>query len=112
MADKYKIHWVPAAVDDLDRILDYLATQEGPEAAIKLYGKISSRIDTLFLHPLRCRIVPELDQFGIRAYRELIARPYRVFIRVKPKSVSIIGIIDGRRDLEELLITRIMEDIK
>ncbi len=111
MADKYKILWAPAVIDDLDGILDYLAAREGPEAAINLYGKISSRIDALFLYPMRCRVVPELEQFGIRAYRELIARPYRIFIRVKPRTVSIIGIIDGRRDLEELLIHRIMDKI-
>ena len=111
MPEKYRIEWVPSAIDDLDGILEYKQVHEGPEAAVKLYAAISARIDTLFLHPKRCRIVPELKRFGIREYRELIVSPYRVFIRVEPKLVSIIGIIDGRRDLEEILIHRLMDDI-
>ena len=111
MAEKFRIVWAPSAIDDLDGILEYKDVHEGPEAAVNIYLAISARIDTLFLHPLRCRIVPELKRFGIREYRELIVPPYRVFIRARPKLVSIIGIIDGRRDLEEILIHRLLDDI-
>jgi hypothetical protein len=41
-------------------------------------------------------------------YRELIVSPYRVFFRIDEKDVGIIGILDGRRDLEETLIRRAM----
>jgi plasmid stabilization system protein ParE len=108
---KFRIEWSPSAIEDLDEILEYITVHEGSQVAIDLYAKISSQIETLFLHPKRCRIVPELKRYGVIEYRELIVAPYRVFIRVKSNLVSIVGIIDGRRDLEEILIHRVIDDI-
>ncbi len=111
MTDAHRVFWAPSAIDDLDEILDYVAAQDGAEAAVRLYDWIARRIESLALHPRRCRVVPELARFGIKAYRELIASPYRVFVRIREGRVNIVAIIDGRRDLEELLISRVMDDI-
>jgi hypothetical protein len=43
---------------------------------------------------------------GVREYRELILAPYRVFFRLTRRSVDIVGMLDGRRDLEEILLRR------
>ena len=45
---------------------------------------------------------------GVVEYRELIVAPYRVFFWINAKDVGIIGVLDGRRDLEETLIRRAM----
>jgi len=50
--------------------------------------------------------VPELKDVGITDYRELISAPYRIFYRITGRVVSILGVLDGRRDLEEILIHR------
>ena len=111
MADAHRVVWAPSALDDLDAILDYVAALDGSEAAAKLYDSLARRIESLATHPRRCRVVPELARFGIKAYRELIVSPYRVFVRIRKRQVGIVAIIDGRRDLEELLISRVMDDI-
>ena len=88
--------------------MDYIAAQDGPDAAVRVYEKVKKRTQTLFTHPKRCRIVPELRSVGVMEYRELIVSPYRVFFRIDGKDVGIIGVLDGRRDLEETLIRRAM----
>ena len=108
MARGYRILWAPVAAEDLDHIIDYIAAQDGPDAAAKVYDKVKKRTQTLSTHPKRCRIVPELRSMGVMEYRELIVSPYRVFFRIDEKDVGIIGILDGRRDLEETLIRRAM----
>ena len=96
------------AFQDLDEIVDYIAAQDGPEAAARIFGNIKSRIRTLATHPNRCRVVPELRSVGVTEYRELIVAPYRVFFRVGGREIGIVGVLDGRRDLEETLIRRAM----
>jgi len=101
---RYRIEWAPVAVQDLEDIVDYVAAREAPSAAASIFDKIKSRTLTLTRHPTRCRIVPELKDFGITEYRELIVPPYRVFFRVTADVVGIVGVLDGRRDLEETLL--------
>ena len=65
-----------------------------------------------------CRLTPDvaviwlafdLKDFGVMEYRELIAVPYRIFYRITGQVVSILGVLDGRRDLEEMLVNRALE---
>lgn len=109
MNERFRLAWAPAAIEDLDSILDFLALREGVDAAIAWYRSLTERIDSLSIHTQRCRIVPELERFGIRSYRELIAAPYRVFFRVEGGQVHILAVLDARRDLEQLLIQRLLE---
>jgi plasmid stabilization system protein ParE len=104
----YRVLWAPIAAQDLDDLIDYIAAQHGPDAAVRVYDKVKKRTQTLSTHPKRCRIVPELRSVGVMEYRELIVSPYRVFFRIDEKDVGIIGVLDGRRDLEETLIRRAM----
>lgn len=108
MGDPYKIEWAPVAVRDLDDILEYVALHDGPERAGRLYARIRGP-DTLSKFPRRCRVVPELRDLGITEYRELIFAPFRLFFRIRGRVVSIVGVLDGRRDIEEILIKRALE---
>ena len=108
MPRTYRIRWAPVAFQDLDEIIDYIAAQDGPDVAVSVFAKIKTRIRTLLSHPGRCRVVPELKSVGVTEYRELIVSPYRVFFRIDGRDVGIIGVLDGRRDLEETLVRRAM----
>lgn len=104
----YRIRWAPVAFQDLDEITDHVAAQDGPRAAAEICSKIRKRCGALASYPARCRIVPELKSVGVTEYRELIISPYRVFFRIYESEVGIVGVLDGRRDLEETLIRRAM----
>lgn len=63
---------------------------------------------TLERWPQRGRVVPELLAFGITSWRELVAKPYRLVYRIEDRDVFIDGVLDARRDLEELLVERLL----
>jgi len=101
-----RLSWAPIAVDDLEGILDYLAAEAGGDTAAEVGSRILSKIETLTRFPERCRVVPELKRIGVRDFRELIVGPYRIFFRIDGSNVGIVGILDGRRDVEEVLAVR------
>ena len=92
-----------AALQDFTSTLEYFNARDGADAA----GMIADRIErVLEALPDRGRVVPELERRGIAAYREIIAKPYRIVYRVVGPEVWILAIVDGRRDLDELLYER------
>ena len=108
MPDRYHVAWAPIAKADLDEILGYIAARDCVDAAIHVYDKLMDRIEKLVSHPDRCRIPPELSKLGVTDYRELAVAPYGVLFRVRGKTVGIVGVLDRRRDLEELLLQRVL----
>ena len=108
MPSRYGIEWAPAAQADMDELLAYIATRDCADAAMHMYEKLMDKIETLVLHPGRCRVPPELKRLGIAGYHELVVSPYGVFFRIRENHVGIIAILDRRRDLEEFLVQRIM----
>lgn len=106
MPERYSIEWAPVAQNDLDDLLEYIAARDCVDAALHLYEKLMQEIDSLTIHPGRCRIPPELKRIGVLEYHELIVSPYSVFFRIRGKQLGIIAVFDRRRDLGELLIER------
>lgn len=94
---------------DLEHIAAHLALVSEIYAE-QVLEKLERRASTLSTHPLRERGVPELAYVGLRTWRELIVYPYRVVYRVGKDSVDVLGVFDGRRDLEEILLERLLRD--
>jgi toxin ParE1/3/4 len=59
-------------------------------------------------YPLRGNIPKELDTLGIREFRQVLMRPYRLIYRVMEDKVFIMIIADGRRDMQTLLERRLL----
>ena len=106
MTDRFEVIWTRSAISDLDDILDFLADQASTGRALDLYAKVRDKAATLTRLPRRCRYVPELKKLGLTEYREAILPPYRIFFRLVDNRVLLLGVLDSRRDLEELLIQR------
>jgi toxin ParE1/3/4 len=100
------ITWTEPAVGDLEKIIDYAAEESGFRAATSLHAKVFKMIESLAHLSSRGRVVPELKAHGLNAYRELIMRPYRLIYRIDDGRVVLLAIVDGRRDLQELLLER------
>jgi toxin ParE1/3/4 len=100
------IRWTRTATYDLLSIIDHVAGRDGTAAAERLALRITGEVSSLATMPLRCRVVPELAVEGIDGYRELIVGPYRVMFAVRDSAVIILTVLDGRRDLAELLVAR------
>jgi len=109
LRETFRIIWAEAAVQDFESILEYIAFHDCYEAAATVHEKLLGRIDTLVHTPMRCRYVPELKEIGLTEYRELIVRPYRICFRIHGHDVVLVSILDGRRDLEQILMDRAMQ---
>ncbi len=108
MPDRFRIEWAPIALSDLDGILECISVRDGVDAAVHVYEKLRERIERLVSRPRRCRIPPELRGLGVTEYRELVVAPYGVFFRIRGKTVGIVGVLDRRRNTEELLLQRVL----
>lgn len=109
MAEKFDVLWSQAAVRDLDDILDYLSEEASIDRAFELYEEVRRRVASLRQFPRRCRYVPELISIGLREFRESILSPYRIFFRLVEQRVILLGVLDSRRDLGELLVQRALD---
>ena len=103
----FRVQWAEAAVRDLEELSGYIAS-DSPLNAERLLDKLERRARTLESAPARGRVVPELANFGIRNWRELVAKPYRIIYRIEEDTVTVLAVLDGRRDLEDLLLERLI----
>lgn len=111
MSRRYRIIWTEVAITDMEGIVDYVAERDTVPAAERLWNKLDATIGSLATTPTRGRTVPELRSEGLETYREIIVSKYRILFRVRGREVVLLGVLDGRRDLSELLIQRSMGDI-
>jgi plasmid stabilization system protein ParE len=107
MSKKFEIYWSSPAEKDLDEITEFIS-HDSVNSALLLFDKIKRKCNSLQFSPYRCRIVPELKKIDIDAFRELILNPYRVIFKISNDSIFIMAVLDGRRDLEDILIERIL----
>jgi plasmid stabilization system protein ParE len=101
------VRWAEEAVQDLEEIVGYVAA-DSPANARSLLTRLRERAASLDTAPLRGRVVPELARFGIRSWRELLVKPHRIIYRVVESEVHVLAVFDGRRDLEDVLLERLV----
>ncbi|MDY7225274.1 type II toxin-antitoxin system RelE/ParE family toxin [Hyalangium rubrum] len=103
----FEVEWTQVALTDLEELLDFIA-QDNPAAAEAALDRLSQAAQRLEQSPKRGRVVPELSRFELRLYRELIVRPWRIIYRVGQRRVFVLAVLDGRRDLEQVLLARLL----
>ena len=107
MKMSFEIYWATVAEIDLMRIIEFIA-EESPRIATGVLHKIQARTAKLDSSPNRGRIVPELLKQGISSYREIIIKPWRVIYRIEENRVYVVAVIDGRRNVEDILLARLL----
>ena len=96
------------AAHDLEDIADYVAGRDGPDRARHVLARIGEAVETLANFPERGGFPSELQELGIRRYREVFFKPYRIVYRAAEDSVYVLLIADGRRDMRALLLRRLL----
>ena len=96
------------AMDDLEAIHDYIFCHDSPGRADDVIDKIEKTFEKLTLFPERGAYPPELLEVGIREYREVFFKPYRIIYQIQHDKVYIMMIADGRRNLQTLLLRRLL----
>jgi plasmid stabilization system protein ParE len=107
MPKKYYIKWTEPARDDLNEIIDYISVNN-LTYAVKVLDNIEMHVNKLDAFPERHRIVPELEKYGYLIYREIIYDYWRIIYKIENNLVYIMLIIDGRRNLEDILLKKII----
>ena len=108
MSQKYKVIWADIAEKDLIEIIDYIAINN-PENALKILRKIKKKALSLYYSmPEKCRVVPELKAQSITQYKELIEAPWKIIFRIVEKKVYILSVLDSRRNIEDILLKRLV----
>jgi len=103
----FQVNWARTAVIDLEAIVEYIADDD-ITTALSVLKKLERTAEGLEKMPLRGRIVPEIAIYGIQIYRELISSPWRIIYRISGKSVNVVSVLDGRRNLEDILFDRLV----
>ena len=105
----FEVFLTNSAACDPDEIIGYISEHDSPEKAGYVLSKIEKVFDSLSTAPERGSYPNELRNLGIRDYREVFFKPYRIVYRIEGKRVYVLVIIDGRRDMQALLQRKLLE---
>ncbi len=107
MGSEVPVLWTKTARADLKEIIDYIA-MDSLQTALEKLDLIEGKVASLGLTPEIGRKVPELLDYKDMSYREMIITPWRVIYQVKNEKLLVLMILDGRRNLQDLLFKRLM----
>lgn len=93
---------------DLEDIYTYIAEHDCRQNADYVLDRLLQVTDSLATAPERGPVPREFASLGIREYRQVFLKPYRVIYRQIDQQVVIYVIADGRRDMQSLLARRLL----
>lgn len=105
----FQVFLTEDAAHDLETLFDYIAQHDAPEKAAYVLDEVEKVLVSLAQHPERGAYPKELLSVGLREYREVFFKPYRVIYRVMAKNVYVMVVADGRRDMQSLLQRRLLQ---
>jgi plasmid stabilization system protein ParE len=106
-----EIMWTKHGENAFDEILDYITKNSGTINSNMVYEKIIGEIELLKSERVITKKSQDLVNIGINDVYELNITPWKVYYKIinDNKIVSIQQIIDTRRNIEELLVSLVME---
>ena len=107
-----KIEWTPDGIVSLNEILDYYCDRAGENVAKNIYTKILKEIELLEIEEIKTKQTQELKDIGIYGIYELTINPWKVYYKISDdnKRIFILFVLDGRRNLEEILISKVIDN--
>lgn len=105
---RYRIELVAAAKADLREIFRYVEQHDSSARADMLVDGIERLMTSLIVMPERGHFPPELEMIGVREFREVHFKPYRIVYARHEDKVVVHCVLDGRRDIQTLLQQRLL----
>lgn len=106
----YRVYLAKEAEEDLINLYSYIAKTDSPKKAEAVLDRLEALCTSLSRFPLRGRVSPELARIQVHTYREIVLTPYRIIYQIVHRDVYIHGVLDGRRNMQELLERRLLSD--
>lgn len=103
MLKPYKVIYYPAAIDDVNNILNYISI-DNPPATIELINKIDAAISSLSEFPYK-GVTPKDFHLKSKNYRMIIIDSYIVFYLLNDSLsiIEIMRILSGKQNYSFLL---------
>ena len=105
---QYEVRLTAGTERDLESIYDYIAEFDTRASADHVLDRLLKTAEGLATFLERGTCPRELLALGIREYRQVFFKPYRLIYRIISKQVFIVLIADGRRDMQALLARRLL----
>lgn len=105
---RYEVLLTRGSEHDIESIYDHIAEFDGVINASHVLDKLLKVVDDLAHVPDRGSHPKELVALGIKEYRQVSFKPYRVIYRVIDGRAIIYLIVDGRRDMQSMLARRLL----
>ena len=93
---------------DLLDLFGYIARKDSIANAYHVLGELEALILSLDQQPERGHYPTELHDHGVKDYREVLFKPYRVIYQVIGNHVVVLGCFDGCRDMQLSLERRML----
>lgn len=104
----YEVLIISDAEEDIFEIYTYVATYDSIEKAKYLVTELKETCLSLSTLPTRGHIPPELERIGVFDFKEIHFKPYRIIYQIIETTVFVHGVLDGHRDLQQLLQKRLL----
>jgi toxin ParE1/3/4 len=104
----YQVNIVSDAEDDLFEIYTYILSHDSSHNAEYVLNEIEKVCASLEQLPQRRHVPPELSRINVSHFLEVHFKPYRIIYEIDGRKVFIHCILDGRRDLQDLLAKRLL----
>jgi plasmid stabilization system protein ParE len=107
-----KIEWTPDGEESFSEIVEYYCRRAGENIARKIFNKINNEIELLAIEEIKTKVSPELKDIGINDIYQLTINPCIVYKKIneKNKKVKILLVLDGRRNIEKILIGKVIDN--
>ena len=104
---EYKVRISEDAENDLFDIYYYVAVNDSFANADKLCNKLTLSASKLARYPMRGHFVKEISD-TYPEIREVICGPYLILYELENSIVTVLAILDGRRDVKKILEERFL----
>jgi toxin ParE1/3/4 len=98
------------AEPDLEDIHRYIVASDSVGNANRVLDALETTALILAEFPERGNMPKELRSLGLSEYGEIHWKPYRLIYRIEDRRVTTFCIADGRRDMQALLLRRLLLD--
>ena len=105
---RYAVTLTEQALLDLDDIARYVSLHDTLEKADYVARRLDEAFASLTALPDRGAHPRELLELGVRDFRQVNFKPYRIIYRVYEREVVVFMVADGRRDMRTLLARRLL----
>jgi len=105
---KYQVRVVAEAEEDILDVYRYVLRADGSDRAEYVLRKLWASCQSLANMPRRGHCPPELEPIGVRGYREVHFKPYKIIYEIVGRKVFVHCVLDGRRAVQEALERRLL----